>query len=185
MLLDAGLQPNSNCGSRAIGYRQGLEFLQRCHADPAGVTEQAVIELVKQVQAASRKLCHRQMTWFRDEEMFRWIDATAGEEAVLDELLERWAAPRHEGGCGNSGRLTKAEEQEMKRYVPKLRLFYKGAEATTAAVAEAEALIAARAGSAAAAAAETGADGQQAAGEEPPAVAEQQAAAAAGAGAAQ
>lgn len=43
MLLDAGLQPNSNCGSRAIGYRQGLEFLQRCHADPAGVTEQAVV----------------------------------------------------------------------------------------------------------------------------------------------
>lgn len=29
------------------------------------------IELVKQIQAASRKLCHRQMTWFRDEEMFR------------------------------------------------------------------------------------------------------------------
>ncbi|KAL4434476.1 hypothetical protein ABPG75_000917 [Micractinium tetrahymenae] len=165
MLLDSGIQPNSNCGSRAIGYRQGLEFLQRCHADPAGITEQAVIELVKQVQAASRKLCHRQMTWFRDEEMFRWIDATAGEEAVLAEMLECWAAPQHEGGCGNSGRLTKAEEQEMKRYVAKLRLFYKGSEATQAAVAEAAALVAARAGSGAAAAAEGGAGDQQAAGE--------------------
>lgn len=36
----------------------------------------------------------------------RWIDATAGEEAVLAEMLQRWAAPQHEGGCGNSGRLT-------------------------------------------------------------------------------
>lgn len=35
----------------------------------------------------------------------RWIDATAGEDAVLEEMLQRWAAPLHEGGCGNSGRL--------------------------------------------------------------------------------
>lgn len=43
MLLDGGMQPNTNCGSRAIGYRQGLEFLQRCHADPGSITEQAVV----------------------------------------------------------------------------------------------------------------------------------------------
>ncbi|KAL4419077.1 hypothetical protein ABPG77_002218 [Micractinium sp. CCAP 211/92] len=178
MLLNGGMQPNTNCGSRAIGYRQGLEFLQRCHADPGSITEQAVIELVKQIQAASRKLCHRQMTWFRDEEMFRWIDATAGEEAVLAELLERWAAPQHEGGCGNSGRLTKAEEQEMRRYVAKLRLFYKGSEGTERAVAEVAALVAARASSGAAGAAAAGSDGQQAAGEEQQAAAGQQPAAA-------
>ena len=32
---------------------------------------------MKDVQAASRHLCHKQMTWFRDEEMFRWVLATA------------------------------------------------------------------------------------------------------------
>jgi hypothetical protein len=36
----------------------------------------------------------------------RWVDATAGEEAVLAEILERWQQPQHEGGCGTSGRLT-------------------------------------------------------------------------------
>jgi hypothetical protein len=29
------------------------------------------IGLVKAIQSASRQLCHRQMSWFRDEEMFR------------------------------------------------------------------------------------------------------------------
>lgn len=29
------------------------------------------IQAVQAVQAASRQLCHKQMTWFRDEEMFR------------------------------------------------------------------------------------------------------------------
>lgn len=43
MLLDGGILPNSNCGSRAIGYRQGLEFLQRCRADPGSLDEQAVV----------------------------------------------------------------------------------------------------------------------------------------------
>ena len=36
----------------------------------------------------------------------RWVDATAGEEAVLAEVLERWHQPQHEGGCGDGGRLT-------------------------------------------------------------------------------
>lgn len=34
------------------------------------------IQSVQAVQAASRQLCHKQMTWFRDEEMFR--SAVAG-----------------------------------------------------------------------------------------------------------
>lgn len=156
MLLDAGIQPNSNCASRAIGYRQAGEALQRWHADPESITEQSVvsggllccsqpscaatvgavhaavfmpqaacataeaccsearqepapcdgrrasasrlaihlrsrlsihlhsfgtlvlpqIQAVQAVQAASRQLCHKQMTWFRDEEMFR--SAVAG-----------------------------------------------------------------------------------------------------------
>ena len=33
MLLDAGMAPNSNCATRAIGYRQALDFLAACHAE--------------------------------------------------------------------------------------------------------------------------------------------------------
>ena len=43
VLLDAGIAPNSNCASRAIGYRQAGEALQRWHADPESLTEQSVV----------------------------------------------------------------------------------------------------------------------------------------------
>lgn len=74
---------------------------------------------------------------------------------------------------------SKAEEQELKRYVPKLRLFYKGSEATQAAVAEAATLVAAVAGNGAASGAAGHGGKLQAAGEEQPALADAQAARAA------
>jgi len=37
-LLDAGLPADSCCAARAIGYRQALEFLQRCHAQSDAVS---------------------------------------------------------------------------------------------------------------------------------------------------
>lgn len=43
MLLEAGVVPNSNCATRAIGYRQGLDFLLRCAADPAASSEAGVV----------------------------------------------------------------------------------------------------------------------------------------------
>lgn len=43
VLLDAGIAPNSNCASRAIGYRQAAEALQRWHADPASLTQQSMV----------------------------------------------------------------------------------------------------------------------------------------------
>jgi hypothetical protein len=43
LLLDAGVAPNSNSASRAIGYRQALTFLQRCHDDPKAATEGSVV----------------------------------------------------------------------------------------------------------------------------------------------
>ncbi|EFN51365.1 hypothetical protein CHLNCDRAFT_55198 [Chlorella variabilis] len=142
LLLEAGVAPSSNCASRAIGYRQALDFLRRCHDDPqAHATEAGVIQLVKAIQTASRQLCHRQMSWFRDEGMFRWVDATAGEEAVLAEVLERWHQPQHEGGCGDGGRLTKEQAEEMKRYVPKLRLYFSGSDAMQRTLAELRQLL--------------------------------------------
>ena len=44
LLLEAGVAPSSNCASRAIGYRQALDFLHRCHDDPqAHATEAGVV----------------------------------------------------------------------------------------------------------------------------------------------
>ena len=38
MLLDRGLAADSCCAARAIGYRQALQFLQRCHVDIGAAT---------------------------------------------------------------------------------------------------------------------------------------------------
>ena len=99
------------------------------------------IKLAQNIQAASRKLCHRQLSWFRDDERFRWVDATADEDAVVDEILALWAQPEHEGGCGDSGRLTHAQQQEMKQYVTRMEVLTPGSEGVAAAVAAARATV--------------------------------------------
>ncbi|GAB4815722.1 hypothetical protein N2152v2_002768 [Parachlorella kessleri] len=196
MLLDAGMAPNSNCATRAIGYRQALDFLAACHAEAAqraqhaereaaqgqrtgpeqqqrqvteqhaqagntaqaqqagqeaaagALTEDRVIQLVRDIQTASRKLCHRQMVWFRDDPMFKWVDATAGDDQVIAEILDCWGQPAHQGGCGTSGRLTKEEERAMRQYQAKLDLYAKpGLPAVRQTLQEARDLVLARAGS--------------------------------------
>lgn len=62
---------NNTTAAQAIGYRQCLDFL---------TTAQTVedwnqfVDLFKQ---ASRRYAKRQFTWFRKEELFRWIDIGA------------------------------------------------------------------------------------------------------------
>ena len=90
MLLDAGITANTNCGSRAIGYRQALDALAAWHADPGALSEGAVLGLVQAIQAASRQLCHRQMTWFRDEAMFRYSLGKVGQARVLLQGIWGW-----------------------------------------------------------------------------------------------
>lgn len=155
-LAAAGLRPNTNCATRAIGYRQALEFLERKAGEKrensedekqtgAAVTEAEIVTLSKEIMAASRKLCHRQMSWFRDDPLFRWVDAAAGEAAVVDTIMDGWTAAVHQGGAGpefNGGRLTKEEQGQMKRYVSKLERLTKGSEALVAAVAQAEEALA-------------------------------------------
>lgn len=38
---------------------------------PSSLSEAGIAALAKEVAAASRQLCTRQMTWFRDDELFR------------------------------------------------------------------------------------------------------------------
>ena len=42
-MLDRGLPVDSCCAARAIGYRQALDFLQRCHADPSAITVDGLV----------------------------------------------------------------------------------------------------------------------------------------------
>jgi hypothetical protein len=43
LLLDSGLAPGQTMASRAIGYRQAMEFLQACREDAAAATAEALV----------------------------------------------------------------------------------------------------------------------------------------------
>lgn len=38
-----GMAAGSHCASRAIGYRQSLDYLQRCRADPASISASGLV----------------------------------------------------------------------------------------------------------------------------------------------
>ena len=59
-LLDRGLAADGCCAARAIGYRQALLFLQRCHADVDAATG---ANLVRACLASGRVLTCNQGAW--------------------------------------------------------------------------------------------------------------------------
>ena len=55
------------------------------------------VQMVKDIQAKSRNLCHQQLGWFRDEQLFHWIDATQSIASIVEELTRRIECAEHEG----------------------------------------------------------------------------------------
>ena len=100
-LLAGGAAPDSSCATKAIGYRQAMQYLAACVDAPAdgggAPSEAGLLQAVRDVQGASRQLCTKQVSWFRDDAAFAWVDASGGQEAVVDAVLESWAHPQHKG----------------------------------------------------------------------------------------
>ncbi|KAF6256678.1 IPP transferase-domain-containing protein [Scenedesmus sp. NREL 46B-D3] len=71
LLLRLGMSPNSHVATKAIGYRQGCEFMQAALRDGA-VSPQQLRQLILDIATASRNLVKNQTTWFRDDDLFRW-----------------------------------------------------------------------------------------------------------------
>lgn len=74
---------NNTSASQAIGYRQCLEFLK---------TPQSADDMhhfMEDFKQASRRYAKRQLTWFRKEPLFRWlnIDKT-GLETAIEMILQ-------------------------------------------------------------------------------------------------
>lgn len=44
-LLDQGLLPDERCAARAIGYRQAMDFLHSCKADPTRITAPNLVRI--------------------------------------------------------------------------------------------------------------------------------------------
>ncbi|KAK9833352.1 hypothetical protein WJX84_005140 [Apatococcus fuscideae] len=99
-LLDEGVAQDSNCASRAIGYRQAMQFLEACLADPAHLCKDNLVDLVDSMQQSSRQLCHRQLTWFRDDAMYQWLDATRSTVDLVLHVQQELQKPEHKGDFG-------------------------------------------------------------------------------------
>ena len=80
-LIPRGLKDN-HLISQAIGYRQAISYLEseRSHAD--------FVTFMEAFKQASRRYAKRQLTWFRREPHFHWLDLDLHDpETALDILM--------------------------------------------------------------------------------------------------
>ncbi|KAH9802329.1 hypothetical protein WN943_001532 [Citrus x changshan-huyou] len=86
-LLDEGLLPNSNSATRAIGYRQAMEYLLRCRQQGGTSSTGEFYAFLAEFQKASRNFAKRQLTWFRNERIYHWLNAARPLENVLNYII--------------------------------------------------------------------------------------------------
>lgn len=55
------------------------------------------VQIVRDIQTASRKLCHRQLSWFRDERLFKWLEGDRPVGTIVDEILTDFHSPINAG----------------------------------------------------------------------------------------
>ncbi|PIA61814.1 hypothetical protein AQUCO_00200067v1 [Aquilegia coerulea] len=106
-LLDLSLLPNSNSASRAIGYRQAMEYLLYCQQQGGRSSAGEFFEFLSRFQQASRNFAKRQLTWFRNENIYQWIDASQPLDKVLNFIYDAY----HD----KSGNLVVPESLQMKK----------------------------------------------------------------------
>ncbi|EXC18506.1 tRNA dimethylallyltransferase 9 [Morus notabilis] len=77
-LLDIGLLPNSNSATRAIGYRQkASRYYISCQSCP--------YEYILSMDIVCLgNFAKRQLTWFRNEKIYHWLDASKPLDKVLN-----------------------------------------------------------------------------------------------------
>lgn len=78
-LYEAGDILQNSSASQAIGYRQGIEYLQSPRS------EEDYQKFVRDFKQASRNYAKRQYTWFRKEPLFRWVNM---DEVAPDALMK-------------------------------------------------------------------------------------------------
>ncbi|XP_072967734.1 tRNA dimethylallyltransferase 9 [Typha angustifolia] len=89
-LLDLGLRPNMNSATRAIGYRQAMEYLLRCRQEGGRSSPKEYYTFLSDFQTASRNFAKRQTTWFRNELIYQWIDSSQPFEKVVDFICDAY-----------------------------------------------------------------------------------------------
>ncbi|KAE9585153.1 putative tRNA dimethylallyltransferase [Lupinus albus] len=106
-LLNIGLLPNCNSATRAIGYRQGMEYLLRCREQGGQSSVGEFHKFLSEFRKASRNFAKRQLTWFRNESIYHWLDASKPLETVLNFI--------HDAYRDQSGSIAVPENLRMAR----------------------------------------------------------------------
>eukprot|EP00803_Ostreobium_quekettii_P002209 evm.model.scf_1276.5 EVM.evm.TU.scf_1276.5 scf_1276:26473-31078(+) len=122
MLLDLGLQPGESSATRAIGYRVSMEFLKHVLENVQDLSDESLRQYILDFQSATRTLIKQQMTWFRKDEMYRWVDLTDHSIDPVQYILEEFNKSMHSGGSGTLAHLSKDESDQIKRFMPKLQV---------------------------------------------------------------
>lgn len=127
-LLDVGLLPNSNPATRAIGYRQAMEYLLRCRENGGWSSAGDFYGFLSEFQKESRNFAKRQMIWFRNEQIYEWIDASRPLEKVLSFICDSYNSRDGHLQMPESLRMLKdirdrRQVKELKAYCTKNRHF--------------------------------------------------------------
>jgi len=81
-LMKKGIESNSSA-AQAIGYRQAIEFLE------SKQTQADYARFVAHFKQASRNYAKRQLTWFKREPMFRWLDLDMHDPEVVVDIIRQ------------------------------------------------------------------------------------------------
>ncbi|XP_017433517.2 tRNA dimethylallyltransferase 9 isoform X3 [Vigna angularis] len=130
-LLDTGLHPNSNSATKAIGYRQAMEYLQRCREQGGQSSAAEFYKFLFEFQKASRNFAKRQLTWFRNEKIYQWLDGSKPLETILSFIngaYHDWngSLPVPEHLRMSRDISNRREEKHLKTYRTRNRHFVKG-----------------------------------------------------------
>eukprot|EP00262_Sarcandra_glabra_P007235 TRINITY_DN19913_c0_g1_i1.p1 TRINITY_DN19913_c0_g1~~TRINITY_DN19913_c0_g1_i1.p1 ORF type:complete len:150 (-),score=14.66 TRINITY_DN19913_c0_g1_i1:282-731(-) len=110
------LRPNTNSATRAIGYRQAMEYLLQCRQQGGRSSAGEFYAFLLDFQKASRNFAKRQMTWFRNELIYHWLDASQPLEKVLKFI--------HDAYHDQTGNLVVPEALRMDKDVTNRREIY-------------------------------------------------------------
>uniref|UniRef100_A0A1J3IP42 tRNA dimethylallyltransferase n=1 Tax=Noccaea caerulescens TaxID=107243 RepID=A0A1J3IP42_NOCCA len=127
-LLDLGLLPNTSSATRAIGYRQAMEYLLKCRRQEGISSPGEFYGFLNNFQRASRNFAKRQMTWFRCEPKYHWLNASKPLDTILDFIYDAYENEAETLVVPDSVRMSKdvtnsREVAVLKRYRPRNRHF--------------------------------------------------------------
>eukprot|EP00201_Polytomella_parva_P005487 CAMPEP_0175086920 /NCGR_PEP_ID=MMETSP0052_2-20121109/29534_1 /TAXON_ID=51329 ORGANISM="Polytomella parva, Strain SAG 63-3" /NCGR_SAMPLE_ID=MMETSP0052_2 /ASSEMBLY_ACC=CAM_ASM_000194 /LENGTH=168 /DNA_ID=CAMNT_0016359191 /DNA_START=106 /DNA_END=612 /DNA_ORIENTATION=- len=118
-LLDHGIEPGQSCASKAIGYRQTMEWISKVRSENRLATIADLEGLVHSICAATHKLIHQQMSYHRKSNHYTWVSLSDENHTDVVTNLRRYLdaeTPIQGGGCKmelNSGIMTKAEVKHI------------------------------------------------------------------------